>query len=205
MSDGSACAAVQVYLERQGDGGTPGGSAPDSSNWEEVARLLSRKHGRIDSLHALNLLPGQVSTSESSIALSPIQSEGCMHVLLFRWDWHNDTGLAHSPPLSTLRSTSYLQHGCAGAAARSAALPGGRPAKRGRAAPQLDRRAQPAPRREPASAGGADPVQAAVRLKFADLLKALQIWCSGVWKSSINTMCSVTGMRSGLMSIVCSS
>ncbi|KAK9844012.1 hypothetical protein WJX81_001849 [Elliptochloris bilobata] len=53
-------ALVEVYLERQGDDGAPGGSAPDSSNWEEVARLLSRKHGRIDSLHALNLLPGQV-------------------------------------------------------------------------------------------------------------------------------------------------
>ncbi len=49
-----------MYLERGGDDGAPGGSAPDSSNWEEVARLLSRKHGRIDSLHALSLLPGQV-------------------------------------------------------------------------------------------------------------------------------------------------
>ncbi len=49
-----------MYLERGSDDGSPGGSAPDSSNWEEVARLLSRKHGRIDSLHALSLLPGQV-------------------------------------------------------------------------------------------------------------------------------------------------
>ncbi len=36
------------------------GRAPDSSNWEAVARLLSRKHDRIDSLHALDLLPGEV-------------------------------------------------------------------------------------------------------------------------------------------------
>ena len=59
----------QVYLERQGDDGSPGGSAPDSSNWEEVARLLSRKHGRIDSLHALNLLPGQVAPVLPSLNL----------------------------------------------------------------------------------------------------------------------------------------
>ena len=53
---------MQVYLERQG--GTHDraqqGSAPDSSNWEAVARLLSRKHDRINPQHALTLLPGQV-------------------------------------------------------------------------------------------------------------------------------------------------
>ena len=54
---------MQVYLERQdarpGAGGQRG-RAPGSSNWEAVARLLSRKHDRIDSLHALDLLPGEV-------------------------------------------------------------------------------------------------------------------------------------------------
>ena len=39
---------------------TQKGSAPNSSNWEAVARLLSRKHDRIDPQHALGLLPGLV-------------------------------------------------------------------------------------------------------------------------------------------------
>ncbi len=39
---------------------TQKGSAPNSSNWEAVARLLSRKHDRIDPQHALDLLPGLV-------------------------------------------------------------------------------------------------------------------------------------------------
>ena len=53
---------VQVYLERQGDmqDKSQKGSAPNSSNWEAVARLLSRKHDRIDPQHALDLLPGLV-------------------------------------------------------------------------------------------------------------------------------------------------
>ena len=56
--------SAQVYLERQDarpDGSAGSGRAPDSANWAAVARLLSRKHDRIDSLHALDLLPGQVS------------------------------------------------------------------------------------------------------------------------------------------------
>ena len=73
-SGGCVCSAAQVYLERQGDGDAPGGSAPDSSNWEEVARLLSRKHGRIESLHALNLLPGQVVTDCHSLPHTPLGS-----------------------------------------------------------------------------------------------------------------------------------
>jgi hypothetical protein len=53
---------LQVYLERQGSkpDKKDRGRAPDSSNWEAVARLLSRKHDRIDSQHALELLPGEV-------------------------------------------------------------------------------------------------------------------------------------------------
>lgn len=53
---------VQVYLERQGglQDKSQKGSAPNSSNWEAVARLLSRKHDRIDPQHALDLLPGLV-------------------------------------------------------------------------------------------------------------------------------------------------
>ncbi|BDA43540.1 Vam6/Vps39-like protein [Coccomyxa sp. Obi] len=55
-------ALIQVYLERQDNkpDSARKGRAPDSSNWEAVARLLSRKHDRIDSLHALDLLPGEV-------------------------------------------------------------------------------------------------------------------------------------------------
>ena len=63
FSEMSHCGGmVQVYLERQGDthDRAQQGSAPDSSNWEAVARLLSRKHDRINPQHALNLLPGQV-------------------------------------------------------------------------------------------------------------------------------------------------
>ena len=53
---------MQVYLERQGGAQDRAqqGRAPNSSNWEAVARLLSRKHDRINPQHALNLLPGQV-------------------------------------------------------------------------------------------------------------------------------------------------
>ena len=60
--------AVQVYLERQGgmQDKTQKGSAPNSSNWEAVARLLSRKHDRIDPQHALDLLPGLVCHAAAS-------------------------------------------------------------------------------------------------------------------------------------------
>lgn len=59
----------QVYLERQDDvpESARKGRAPDSSNWEAVARLLSRKHDRIDSLHALDLLPGEVQSASNML------------------------------------------------------------------------------------------------------------------------------------------
>lgn len=49
------------------------GAAPNSSNWEAVARLLSRKHERIDPQHALDLLPGLVWRSPC-LHVSPVAS-----------------------------------------------------------------------------------------------------------------------------------
>lgn len=53
----------QVYLEGdQASHKEPSGGQqqPNSAAWGEVARLLSRKHDRIDPLQALSLLPEQV-------------------------------------------------------------------------------------------------------------------------------------------------
>ena len=57
-----------MYLQ-QGKGGEKGGvgavAAEDdvglqSGRWTDIAKLLSRKHDRIDPLHALSLLPDGV-------------------------------------------------------------------------------------------------------------------------------------------------
>ena len=62
--EGPSCpekCCVQVYLEKdkaeQKKGTAP--VQPSSGGWGEVARLLSRKHDRIDPLQALSLLPDQ--------------------------------------------------------------------------------------------------------------------------------------------------
>ena len=55
---------LQVYLQQGRDpvSGVAGEEAgPDSGRWTEVAKLLSRKHDRMDPLHALSLLPDGVS------------------------------------------------------------------------------------------------------------------------------------------------
>ena len=51
----------QVYLQ-QGQGSGAGDEAAElnSERWTEIAKLLSRKHDRIDPLHALSLLPDGV-------------------------------------------------------------------------------------------------------------------------------------------------
>ena len=53
----------QVYLQ-QGHGAGTGAAGDqtglDSERWTEIAELLSRKHDRIDPLHALSLLPDGV-------------------------------------------------------------------------------------------------------------------------------------------------
>ena len=57
-----------MYLQ-QGQG--PGTGAADdraeldSERWTEIAKLLSRKHDRIDPLHALSLLPDGVRCAVS--------------------------------------------------------------------------------------------------------------------------------------------
>jgi hypothetical protein len=54
-------ALLQVYLERNDNGNSNyKGRQPDSRNWDAVARLLSRKHDRVDPRHALELLPEEV-------------------------------------------------------------------------------------------------------------------------------------------------
>ncbi len=54
---------LQVYLH-QGPGSGPSAADDraelDSERWTEIAKLLSRKHDRIDPLHALSLLPDGV-------------------------------------------------------------------------------------------------------------------------------------------------
>jgi hypothetical protein len=59
---------VQVYLQqgrqlgRNGAGGGFEGEEAglQSGRWTDIAKLLSRKHDRIDPLHALSLLPDGV-------------------------------------------------------------------------------------------------------------------------------------------------
>jgi len=54
---------LQVYLQ-QGQGSETNAADDraelDSERWTEIAKLLSRKHDRIDPLHALSLLPDGV-------------------------------------------------------------------------------------------------------------------------------------------------
>ena len=55
---GNKVRGAQVYLERTEEAGRAGAD-PSSANWEEVARLLSRKQDRVQPATALDLLPGQ--------------------------------------------------------------------------------------------------------------------------------------------------
>ena len=66
---------MQVYLERKDSDphSSQQGAAPDSSNWEEVARLLGRKQDRIEPLHALQLVPGEVTPKISQSTQHPNQ------------------------------------------------------------------------------------------------------------------------------------
>lgn len=59
----------QVCLERR-DEQDRRGDAPDSSNWAEIARILGRKHDRIEPMHALRLLPEEVVSMSSARAKS---------------------------------------------------------------------------------------------------------------------------------------
>lgn len=65
-------------------GRMPDSRAPDTSHWEAVARLLSRKHDRIDSQHALDLLPGEVSRGCSECLRHSSQYLAHFMYLLFR-------------------------------------------------------------------------------------------------------------------------
>ena len=81
--------ALQVYLEQgaAGQSASPqlgAGAAEEPaqagvplSTWEEVARLLGRKHDRIDPMQGLPLLPGEVRPCQPcSQALPPGQVAG---------------------------------------------------------------------------------------------------------------------------------
>lgn len=68
---------MQVYLEKaQSQAGMDGD--PSNTGWGDVARLLSRKHDRIDPLQALNLLPDQACALP--VPLAALQSAGNVQI-----------------------------------------------------------------------------------------------------------------------------
>ena len=78
----------QVYLQQ---GQSPGAGAAgeeaglNSERWTEIAKLLSRKHDRIDPLHALSLLPDGVRPAYHAL-FSLVNACGLAYMLLSRLD-----------------------------------------------------------------------------------------------------------------------
>ena len=76
---------MQVYLQQGREQGTNGAAAAaageeaglQSGRWTDIAKLLSRKHDRIDPLHALSLLPDGVRDSLACLIIGFVQTT-CM-------------------------------------------------------------------------------------------------------------------------------
>lgn len=173
---------MQVYLEKaQSQAGMDGD--PSNTGWGDVARLLSRKHDRIDPLQALNLLPDQAYALP--VPLAALQSAGNVQI---RSNCCN--GQSHVLLTTAQRAgqgNGHTEaHSCTGLSESSAAFFGRGIAGSWGAAAQCGCGAQSASVREPQCARRDHKVQAAVSTSYmasrrdqqAFLYISLQLRCT---------------------------